>query len=360
MNKQFSIYLEIARITATLIVVLSHGLIFYQPLAEYNETAKLGRDGVIIFFVLSGFVITWCANERDHLFTDYIVNRASRIYSVAIPGIILGAAASLFASINANQDIEYPFYKPWLYLPLYLTFTGNFWHLSEVPPGNFPYWSLNFEVWYYVVFAAFFYIRNIFRWPLAIGLSILVGPGVFQLFPLWIAGSLLYYLRNRVRLAQGLARIVLALTVIVFVVIKINALDNFVDQYNAALWGFLFSAKSVAPSQLLGDYTLGIIVVVNFIAAYNANLAFGGMTEKWVKYLASFSFSFYLFHVPILSFFQMIISSKESFSVYLLVMVCISVMIIFLAKFTEHKKGAYRTFFRYLTQWMRRSFRISN
>lgn len=98
MNPTFSIYLEIARVIATLIVFLAHGSIFYQHLYEQNEVLRLGRDGVIIFFVLSGFVITWCANERDKSLTDFAINRASRIYSVAIPGIILGAVSAIYVS----------------------------------------------------------------------------------------------------------------------------------------------------------------------------------------------------------------------------------------------------------------------
>ena len=52
MTPSFSVYLEIIRITATLLVFVAHSSSFYQPLAALNEEAKLGRDGVVIFFVL--------------------------------------------------------------------------------------------------------------------------------------------------------------------------------------------------------------------------------------------------------------------------------------------------------------------
>src|SRR6476661_139369 len=160
MTPSFSVYLEIIRITATLLVFVAHSSSFYQPLAALNEEAKLGRDGVVIFFVLSGYVISWCASEKERSPLVFAINRASRIYSVAIPAILLGAMSSLFiAYYTGSHEIDYPFQKPWLYLPIYLSFIGNFWSLNEVPPQNFPYWSLNYEVWYYVIFGVFFYVR---------------------------------------------------------------------------------------------------------------------------------------------------------------------------------------------------------
>ena len=58
MTPSFSIYLEIVRITATSSVFIAHSSSFYKPLIDLNEEAKLGRDGVVIFFVLSGYVIS--------------------------------------------------------------------------------------------------------------------------------------------------------------------------------------------------------------------------------------------------------------------------------------------------------------
>ncbi len=347
MNPYFSIYLEIARIIATLIVFLGHGKMFYQPLAEHLDVTNLGRDGIIIFFILSGFVITWCANERDKSVIDFAINRASRIYSVAIPGIILGIAASLFVSAYISEDISYQFDKPWIYLPIYLTFTGDLWNLSETPPGNFPYWSLNYEVWYYAIFAAFFYIRGFFRWPVVFCLMMLVGPGILSLFPLWIAGSLLYYLRNKIRLSTSIARVILAFTLGLIIIVKITAVDNTLDQYNAVLWGFLFN-NEFEPPLLLGDYFIGLIVFINFVAAYNARLSFHIKADNLIKYLASFSFSFYLFHLPIFTAVQAIVPFNDSLLVCLFVMACSSVLIICLAMQTEHRKGSYRAFFRSL------------
>ncbi len=205
---------------------------FYEPLAQANESIKLGRDGVVIFFVLSGFVITWCANEREKNIVDFAVNRAARIYSVAIPGILLGMLASLLAYLVDNQELEYPFRKLWIYLPIYLSFTGDFWGLSEFPPGNFPYWSLNYEVWYYIIFAGFFYINNWYRLILAFILMVLVGPDIIELFPLWLAGSGLYSLCKWMSMPKYIARALFMCSLILFVFSIIAGIDNFFDTFN--------------------------------------------------------------------------------------------------------------------------------
>lgn len=357
MDRSFSIYLELARIVATLIVFMAHGLIFYHPLAELNETAKFGRDGVIIFFVLSGFVITWCANEREKSVRTFIVNRASRIYSVALPGIVIGFIAGIAAAVHAHQDMPYQLHKLWLYLPLYVTFTGNFWHLSETPPGNFPYWSLNYEVWYYVIFGTFYFVRRWFRWPAVFGLLFLVGPQIIELLPLWLLGSGLYYARHGIKLRAPLARAGIILSCCLYFVIKLYAIDNRIDDYNSALWRFLFNASEGFPPQLLGDYALGLLVAINFICALNARITFTPDAEHLIKRSASYSFSFYLFHIPIFSILRLFLSENRIFMIYLMVLLFTSAIVIVLARFTEHKKSAYRALFQGLINKTQRALK---
>lgn len=344
MNPVFSIYLELARIVATLMVFVAHASIFYQPLADIKEVIKFGRDGVIIFFVLSGFVITWCANERDSSLSEFIVNRASRVYSVAIPGIVLGIFAAIFIAGYEEGSLSYPFEKLWIYLPVYLSFTGNFWSLAETPPANFPYWSLNYEVWYYIIFAAFFYAKGMWRWILGIIFMLMVGPEILMLFPLWLVGGMLYYWRDSLLLSVMWARSLLVLSLAAFIFIKVYSLDILLDRYNEPLWIWMFNSTQ-APPQLLGDYLLGIVVFVNFIAARSSDLSFNALATRGIRYLASFSFSFYLFHIPIFSAVRSVLESTDSFVIFTAVMSATALAIMALAHVTEHKKYFYRNTF---------------
>ena len=89
MRRETSIYLNAVRFFAALVVFLGHtsgrrftdG--FLWAFGEYMDVA------VIIFFVLSGYVIAYVTDNRERTLDDYAINRVARILSVAIPALIL-------------------------------------------------------------------------------------------------------------------------------------------------------------------------------------------------------------------------------------------------------------------------------
>ena len=91
MNRTTSLYLDMIRPIAALVVLLSH--VSYQNLSggQLKFMASTGVQAVDIFFVLSGFVIAHVYATREHDFRDYAISRAARIYSVALPALILTA-----------------------------------------------------------------------------------------------------------------------------------------------------------------------------------------------------------------------------------------------------------------------------
>ena len=135
--------------------------------------AELAHSAVIVFFVLSGFVISWAA-KRDGAAREYVLNRASRIYSVALPALALTWVTDNFLILHYPGIIGalYQYAAPWKYLPMFLSFSNDFWFLSEDAFSNIPYWSLSYEVWYYVVFGAFVFGRGFWRWGIAIVSSV--------------------------------------------------------------------------------------------------------------------------------------------------------------------------------------------
>jgi peptidoglycan/LPS O-acetylase OafA/YrhL len=131
-----STHLDLLRVGAALWVMLSHFRSSQLAADSYSWLLPIrGHDAVIIFFVLSGFVIANTQARKGSTMAGYATDRATRIYSVVIP-ILLGCwmveaigavwAPALFAD-------PYELRKPWIYLPLHLLFLGEAWSLREVP-----------------------------------------------------------------------------------------------------------------------------------------------------------------------------------------------------------------------------------
>lgn len=355
MTAGFSLYLEMLRVIATLIVFVSHSSMLLDPLSKNVWLDHFGRDGVIFFFVLSGYVISWCANERDHTATTYAVNRASRIYSVAVPALALAlVVAFILYAIGSTPEMDYRLKKLWLYLPIWLSFTGNFWYLNETPPINAPYWSLYYEVWYYVMFAAFFYLRNRWRWPVLALLAAMVGPSILQLGVLWLAGSLLYFHGHRISWSQGTARAVGVASAVGYVLTKALAFDDVLDSHIAPVWLFLFGSTEQAPDQRFGDYWIGLFVVANMLSAQRAQWQFGARAEKAIRALAAYSFSTYLYHIPLYGLLMVLLPDRRSIGQSVIALALCITGIVVLGRLTEHRKRGWRSVFQHVADRLHR------
>jgi peptidoglycan/LPS O-acetylase OafA/YrhL len=304
MNNGMSKYLELIRVIATFLVLISHAKEFAPAWLQSNfSELKLGRDGVILFFVLSGYVITWCGIEKEKTLYNFATNRIARIYSVAIPGLVLGIIASLVYSYVKHEPVHYTIEKVWLYYPVFITFNSQSWLGFISPAGNFPYWSLSYEVWYYIFISIIFFC-NKYRLLVALLAILIMGPYIALFLPLWGLGVLLYIYKDKCSTTPAVHWFIFLFTLFVFVYSKYLGIDTKLDQYNSNLLGHL--NYYLPAKQFLGDYYLALIAVINFHSAYHLNFEFNQWVTRVVKYFASFSFSIYMYHIPILIIFSCI------------------------------------------------------
>jgi peptidoglycan/LPS O-acetylase OafA/YrhL len=297
-----SAFLDLTRTLAALAVFLAHysydrfsGGVweFFQPYAH---------SAVVVFFVLSGYVIAWTAG-RDGWFSRYAINRAARIFSVAVPALLLTWAIDM--TVN-TQAPAYQLAQPWKYLPLFLTFTTDWWFISENAFSNAPYWSLSYEVWYYAVFGLAVFGR---RW-LAVILLLAMGPRHWLLFPIWLFGAWLY--RSKVSIAMPRVALVAALGLIV--ALKGFAIDTALNEMVNDLSGGWAKENLRYSQYFLGDYLFALLVGVMIIAARDADLP---LPQKPIAAVASVSFSLYLTHYPLLILFS-IWTNKNPVAVFIL------------------------------------------
>ena len=162
-------------------VVSGFGKIFCADVRVYRTCHEFGalyvgylpfgnfkHDAVIIFFVLSGLVICATSTRPSETWITYLTARASRIYSVAIPAIVLsfglkGIAAFLepgYLQPDPTTDVVLSNDLHISTAVSALLFLLQSWH-SQALPWNGPYWSLCYEVWYYVIFGILLFVRNL-------------------------------------------------------------------------------------------------------------------------------------------------------------------------------------------------------
>src|SRR5205809_232409 len=101
MTNALSLYLDALRFGAALMVFLSHYALGRISGALFWQAAVYGRSAVLAFFVLSGFVIAWVTETREHTLGDYAMSRVARLYSVIIPTFLLTA---LFNCLGSEID----------------------------------------------------------------------------------------------------------------------------------------------------------------------------------------------------------------------------------------------------------------
>ena len=194
MKKEFSIYLDLVRFLAAVMVVIYHSNIrnlIREPLPMTGH----GHTAVMIFFVLSGYVISYIASTREKAPVDYWASRLSRFYSIAIPAVLLTPLLDLAGQAMAPQF--YPVGRTtddlwWLRILTSLTYLNEIWSLSIQSFSNVPYWSLCYEMWYYTLFAIATFMKGTKRAVLLTVTALFLGPKIMILAPIWVLGVVLH------------------------------------------------------------------------------------------------------------------------------------------------------------------------
>ena len=74
--------------------------------------------------------------------------------------------------------------------------------MAVLPGGNIPFWSLNYEAWYYVLFGAALFLRGWRRTIAVVAAALLAGPKIV-LLPFWLMGLLAWRWRAALPARHG-------------------------------------------------------------------------------------------------------------------------------------------------------------
>ncbi len=293
LNSQF---LHFLRAVSAQLVCIGHLLVHFE-LSDSQVIAYLPSFAVLIFFVLSGYLIAFTTDKKSRAygFRNYMADRFGRIYSVLLPVLAFTGLLMWLYAEPYLLDIK-PITGSFL-SALFLLYDHPFFTYHVADPllgtdltayffaGNLPLWSLCVEWWMYVLYGLIFFMRpKEFRLihviPAFIGISyagaflFLEGRAGHAVSAIWLAGAGIYYFSRNLN-AHSMIQYLPVPTLILTILCLFFARDFAVIAF------ILFFYSSVTTFQ-------------------QGSSAFLSAVFKSLKWNAAYSYSLYLLHYPIM------------------------------------------------------------
>lgn len=345
-----SVALDLLRGLAAEMVCVGHAISFFVPQWRAVRIAYMQNVGVLLFFLISGFLITYTlvtrSKDPNYDFRQFLIERFARIYSGLIPALVIIAAIDA-VTIYLTGDptiIRYFNFKTLIanlfMLEGYRGILPNLLQWSAFGSAS-PLWTLGIEWHIYLFVASLFFMavrpKSI---PILIPIALFFGQtavhflfGSYQpdgvgmgLFALWLSGALVYLaMRSRVTgffpaLALGVG--------------------------GAA--GFLLLAHAGGEY----DFKLYPFLVAGFFglvaATQSTRLLDSQKIKKSISFFADYSFSLYLVHHTIM-YAIWIISPSRGIWVFAIALLVSNLVAIGLAEIGEKH---HRKFARTLDHWI--------
>lgn len=377
-SPQLSGVLDFVRWLAALLVVIGHVRLLwcteYANVHDKSPWVKIfyfvtgfGSEAVMVFFVLSGFLVGGGALRKWYGGTysgrDYFISRFSRIYTVLLPALVCGGLLDWIGLQYFNATGIYtnsPAYRtPLLNFHIagnldWATFLANLANLQGILASHFgsngPLWSLAYEWWYYCLFglmleAAGKKSADPVLWLLASGalLALTVLPAKLLLYMLvWGTGAWAATLDPQRLKLSPFAACVLFVSLLAGSRLFHILLDGYTDHL---------------PGSMVIRFVPNLLLAAGFsllIISLRGKTCTGIRSFALHKFMADFSYTIYLMHVPLLLLITAILSSNYGvpFSVEptfkVLLFLAVLILLIYLAlylfsllteKFTPNVKG---------------------
>lgn len=347
MSREFSLYLDVLRFLAAVVVLASHAMGY-----AYGEVAwwpgSLGHNAVIVFFLLSGYVIAFVADGKESTARDFWASRLARIYSVALPALALTMAAD---AIGLALDPQ--FYKGGLTTHDYtlvrlaasVVFANELWLVSIMPFSNSPYWSLCYEMAYYLLFSLWCF-GGARRWWWIGGAALVIGPKILLLAPVWLLGVVLYRHRAWYEIPAGTGWALWLGSIVAIAAFQVADLTELLSQWTRSAIGDWLYIRLHFSKRFLGDYLLAVLIAMNFVGFRAIAGSFSGILSALsapIRKASSYTFSIYLFHLPLVFMFVIVFRALEPGLLRLvLVLGATLAVVVALGAVTEQRKDGLR------------------
>jgi len=298
--------LEALRGAAALYVVFHHTIPYDSRLFNLpvGHLMRFGQEAVILFFLLSGFVINYSFKiSKSKHFGNYFAKRFCRIY---IPLVAVMFVSYFTESYEAGGFID----------PDLPSLLGNLFMLQDwsvanpnvlIDPymGNGPLWSLSYEWWFYMLFFPLCTFinsnnANAIAFSLSIAASIIYifypyfAIRIFMYLAIWWAGAYIgaLYLEQRHRDFKALlvpcgALAAIALSLSINVYLFVNSTQE------TLLYG-------IHPFNELRHFVFALIAIIGGWVWLKSGWVFYKATLHHFRLLAPISYAIYICHDPIM------------------------------------------------------------
>jgi len=305
MSGSYSLYLDVLRLLAALVVLVSHAAWQALPAGVRWWPDSLGHNAVVVFFVLSGYVIAYVADHKEHDLRSFWVSRLARVYSVAVPALLL---TLLFDRIGMALD---PAFYAEGNLAAYdhfgvrllasLAMVNELWLVSIMPFSNSPYWSLCYEMAYYLLFSLWVFGGR-HRVLLTAVAALVIGPKILLLLPVWLLGVALYHWRAGYRLPEVAGWLLWAGSIVGIVVFQVADIGAQLSAWSRGWLGDGLHHRLHFSKHFVGDYLLALLIGAHFLGTRCVAHRFEallGVVAGAIRSAAGLTFSIYLYHLPV-------------------------------------------------------------
>ncbi|WP_192900812.1 acyltransferase family protein [Photorhabdus luminescens] len=314
LTKNESLYLDLVRVIASQLVLVGHAISYFSLFECLHEPnfPWMQNISVVIFFILSGFVITYSINIKNkdgkYTFKLFFIDRFSRIYSGFVPAIIFIVLLD-YTTILINSS-GYHYFSAFNMS----TFFSNLLMLQDFPINNINIfkifepiatvdiptsfgsarvlWTISIEWWIYMFFGfVYFLFMNKEKFKFTYAFLFLISIVVFlsNLFDgrgnalaiFWLLGMFgcVVYPKYKETIKDVGIK---AFISFIFLFLCINRQFSVISGYDSYFAFYLFLLM------------LSLLDLSN-----NINIC---KFKSIIKILASYSFSLYLIHYSILDF----------------------------------------------------------
>lgn len=308
-------YLHIIRGLAALLVVFFHakyvfwvgGTIYKADIGLHTALdyflfsldmmSSCGKECVIIFFILSAFVIKYSYGDRHGQWASFYKKRFLRIYipfliSLIFSIVVLVVCIKLInPSIYVNGFREYNGRLFTAYNELsfaQVIKTVFFINTGEFSGANYAYWSLGHELIFYILFPLYNLFDKFKKYTAIIIFSLLflvTGLEVFYYQVFFIVGLLFYDFFTAASARPVIKNKLLYIAVLIFFFITVNISNRAISEKFSDMVTIIYAF-------FIFDY------VLYFVSKGN---------KLWMK-LGDISYTLYLNHLPLLLLFYSFIT----------------------------------------------------